>query len=68
MLQMWVIKNSFFGMLRGYYTPNQELACFVLYLKIINIFFFFWKIIYASQSILSKEFKNGIEIWVGQAI
>ena len=24
--------------LRGYYTPNQNLACFVLYLKIINNF------------------------------
>ena len=24
--------------LRGYYTPNQKLACFVLYLKIINTF------------------------------
>ena len=22
--------------LRGYYTPNQKVACFVLYLKIIN--------------------------------
>ena len=24
--------------LQRYYTPNQKLACFVLYLKIINIF------------------------------
>ena len=24
--------------LRGYYTPNQKLTCFVLYLKIINTF------------------------------
>ena len=24
--------------LRGYYTPNLKLACFVLYLKIINTF------------------------------
>ena len=31
--------------LRGYYTPDEKLACFVLYLKIINTFF---KIIYAS--------------------
>ena len=23
---------------RGYYIPNQKLACFVLYLKIINTF------------------------------
>ena len=25
--------------LRGYYTPNLQLACFVSYLKIINTFF-----------------------------
>ena len=25
-------------MLRGYCTPNQKLACFVLYLKIVNTF------------------------------
>ena len=24
--------------LTGYYTPNQNLACFALYLKIINTF------------------------------
>ena len=29
--------------LRGNCTPNQKLACFVLYLKIINTFFFFEK-------------------------
>ena len=23
----------------GHYTPNQKLPCFVLYLKIVNIFF-----------------------------
>ena len=27
-----------FNALRGYCTPNQKLACFVLYLKVINIF------------------------------
>ena len=42
-----------------------KLACFVLYLKIINIFL---KIIYASYSKLSKELKNSIKIKVGQAI
>ena len=45
-------------MLRGNCTPNQKLACFALYLKIINTF---WKIIYASYSKLSKEIKNSIE-------
>ena len=43
--------------LRGNYTPNQKLACFVLCLKIINTF---WKMIYASYSKLSKELKNSI--------
>ena len=28
-------------LLRGYYTPNLKLACFVCYLKIIHTFFFF---------------------------
>ena len=31
---------------KGYCTPNYKFACFVLYLKIINTFF--WKIIHAS--------------------
>ena len=34
----------------------QKLACFVLYLKIINTFL--KKMIYASQSKLSKELNN----------
>ena len=51
--------------LRGYCTPDQKLACFVLYLKIINIFM---KNIYASYSKLPNELKNGIEIYVGQAV
>ena len=47
----------------GYYTPNQNLAWFALYLKIITIFFcFFEKIIYVSYSKLSKELKNRITI------
>ena len=33
--------------LRGNCTPNQKLACFVLYLKIVNTFFFS-KMMYAS--------------------
>ena len=41
----------------GYYTPNQKLACFVLYLKIINTFL---KNNIASHSKLSKELKNSI--------
>ena len=51
--------------LRGYCTPNQKLACFVLYLKIIKIF---RKIVYASETNLSKELKNGLEILVGQTV
>ena len=66
-------KVSICDPLRGYCTPNQKLACFVLYLKIILIIFQtgvktpVWKIIYASFSKLSKELKNSITILVGQA-
>ena len=42
-----------------------KLACFVLYPKIINIF---WKTIYASYRKLSKELKKSIKIKVGQAV
>ena len=52
--------------LRGYCTSYQKLACFVLYLKIINNFF--EKINYASYKKLFKELKNGIEILVGQLV
>ena len=48
--------------LQGYCTKTQKLACFVLYLKIINIF---WKMIYASYSKLFKKLKNSIKINVG---
>ena len=41
--------------LRGHCTPDQKLACFVLYLKVINIFM---KNIYASYSKLSNELKK----------
>ena len=51
--------------LRGYCTYYQKLACFVLYLKIINNVL---KIKYASYKTLFKELKNGIEISVGQAV
>ena len=44
---------------KGYYTPNQKLTCFVLYLEIINTFL--KKIIYASYNKSSEEFKNSIE-------
>ena len=52
--------------LRGYSSSYQNLACFVLYLKIINNFF--EKINYDSYNKLFKELKNGIEILVGQAV
>ena len=45
-------------MLREYCTPNQKLACFVLYLKIINTFL---KNDNASYSKLSKELKYCIK-------
>ena len=32
--------SKFINQLRGYYTPNLKLVCFVCYLKIINLF---WK-------------------------
>ena len=48
-------------LLRGNCTPNQKLACFVLYLKIINMQLF-------EKIILSKELKNDIEILVDQAL
>ena len=51
--------------LRGYYTSNLKLACFVCCLKIINIL---RKLIYASLSKMSEELKDGIEILVGQAV
>ena len=54
----------FTKLLRG--TPNQNLACFVLLLKLINTFYL--KMIYVSYSKLSKELKNGIEILVGQTV
>ena len=46
---------------KRYYTPNQTLACFVLYLKIINTFL--KKKIYMHPiSKLSKELETGIKI------
>ena len=38
---VWICTQElhiFYGFLRGNCTPNQKLACFVLYLKIINTF------------------------------
>ena len=53
--------------LREYCTPNQKLACFVLYLKIINILKN--NISYISScSKLSKELENGIDILVVQTV
>ena len=51
--------------LRGYCTSYQKIACFVLYLEIIDNFL---KITYASYSNLFKELKSGIEILVGQVV
>ena len=42
--------------LRGYCTPTPKLACFVLYLKIINIFK------NDVCTLFSKELKNSIKI------
>ena len=70
----WCINHFAYGIgglgndndkLKGYCTPNQKLACFVLYLKIINNSL---KIIYAPCRKLSKEPKNGFEILVCQAV
>ena len=55
-------------LLRGNCTPNQKLACFVLFLKIINTFLQIIYIIYTSYSKLFKELKNGIDSLVGQAV
>ena len=55
--------------LRGYCIPNQNWACFVPYLKIINIFLEETHIyICASWSKYPKELQNGIAILVGQAV
>ena len=51
--------------LRGYCTSYQKLACFVIYLKIINNALRNSLCIFKK---LFKERKNGIEILVGQAV
>ena len=43
------------NLLRGYCITNQKLACFVLYLKIINTFL-------KNDICMSKELKNDIKI------
>ena len=59
--------NQYFTItLTGYCTPNQKLACFVLYLKIVDTFK--KNNIYASCRQLSKELKNGITIQISQAV
>ena len=52
---------------RVLYTPYQKLACFVLYLKIINTFLKSNIILYYK---LFKEIKNtsSIRIWISQVI
>ena len=50
-------------LLRGYYTPNQTLACFVVYLQIITLF--------EKQYICSKQIvqeTHGFEISVGKVV
>ena len=49
----------------GTAPPTPKIACFVLYLKIINIFLKNNTCIYSK---LSKELKNSIKIKVGQAV
>ena len=53
--------TQFSELVKGYYTPNQKLACFVLYLKIIA----FLENNICIYSKLSKELKNSIKILVG---
>ena len=52
--------------LRGYCTPNIELACFVCYLKIVNTFMKNIECILYSK--LSKERKSSIEMKVCRAV
>ena len=49
-----------------YYTSYQKLACFELYLKIINTFL--KNKLCIPYKKLFKELKNGIESLVGQAV
>ena len=69
-LERWLLENCnlccFKGALHLQPQKAPKLACFVLYLKIINIFF--WKMIYSSYSKLSKELKNSIKIKAAQAV
>ena len=58
--------TTFHGTLRGKGTPNQNLACFVHYLKIINTFL--ENNMCIMEQIVSKALKNGIKILVGQAV
>ena len=53
--------------LRGYCTSYSKLACFVLYLKIVNTFLKNNICIFCTSK-LYKELKNGIGILVGQAV
>ena len=54
------------GVLQILAQKASKLACFVLYLKIINIFL--KKMIYASYGKLSKELKISIKIKVSQGV
>ena len=60
------MKSNPYGVLHLLPQKAPKLACFVLYLKIINIFL--KNNIYTSYSKLSKELKNSIKIKVGQAV
>ena len=48
--------------------PLPKIACFVLYLKIINTSFEKIIHVYAYYSKLFKDLKNGIKIYVGYAV
>ena len=54
--RIWICKSF----LRGYCTPNQKLARFVLCVS--KLLTPFGNMIYASHSKLSKELKNSIKI------
>ena len=60
-----MLSKHFKGVLHLLPEKSPKLACFVFYLKIMNIPL---KTIYVSYGKLSKELKNSIKIKVGQAV
>ena len=51
-----IVDHIVTNILWEYYIPNLKLACFVLYLKMINTF------VKMTFSKLSKELKNSIKV------